>query len=49
MTFRAVAPEIALHTNRDNTKYAARLQTHKRSEGHTLLDMGCLLYTSRCV
>ena len=46
MTFRAVAPEIALHTNRDNTKYAARLQTHKRSEGHTLLDMGDLDFTA---
>lgn len=46
MTFRAIAPEIELHTNRDNTKYAARLQTHKHSEGHTLLDMGDLDFTA---
>ncbi len=46
MTFRAVAPEITLHTNRDNTKYAVRLQTHKQSAAHTLLDMGDLDFTA---
>lgn len=46
MTFRSVAPEIAMHTNRDNTKYATRLKTHKQSEMHTLLDMGDLDFTA---
>ena len=46
MTFRAFAPEVELHTNRDNTKYAARLATHKQSEKHTLLDMGDLDFTA---
>lgn len=46
MTFRAAAPEIELHTNRDNTEYATRLKTHKQSEGHTLLDMGDLDFTA---
>ena len=46
MTFRAVAPEIEMHTNRDNTKYAKRLKTHKKSEKHTLLDMGDLDFTA---
>ncbi len=46
MTFCSVAPEIQLYTNRDNTKYAKRLATHKVSEGHTLLDMGDLDFTA---
>lgn len=46
MTFRAFAPEVELHTNRDNTKYAARLATHKQSEKHTLLDVGDLDFTA---
>ena len=46
MTFRSVAPEIEMHTNRDNTKYAKRLKTHKQSEMHTLLDMGDLDFTA---
>lgn len=46
MTFRAVAPEVKLHTNRDNTKYAVRLKTHKQSEEHSLLDMGDLDFTA---
>lgn len=46
MTFRALAPEIQMHTNRDNTKYATRLITHKMSEKHTLLDMGDLDFTA---
>lgn len=46
MTFRAQAPEIEMHTNRDNTKYAKRLKTHKQSEMHTLLDMGDLDFTA---
>lgn len=46
MTFCAVAPEIKLFTNRDNTQYAARLKTHKQSENHTLLDMGDLDFTA---
>lgn len=46
MTFRAIAPEIELHTNRDNTRYATRLKTHKQSERHTLLDMGDLDFTA---
>ncbi len=45
MTFRAVAPQLTLHTNRDNTKYAARLKTHRQSKHHTLLDMGDLDFT----
>ena len=35
-----------MHTNRDNTKYAKRLKTHKQSEMHTLLDMGDLDFTA---
>lgn len=46
MTFRAVAPEVELKTNRDNTKYAKRLKTHKVSEEHSLLDMGDLDFTA---
>ena len=46
MTFGALAPEIELHTNRDNTQYAKRLKTHKQSEKHTLLDMGDLDFTA---
>ncbi len=46
MTFCAKAPEIQLYTNRDNTKYAKRLATHKMSEKHTLLDMGDLDFTA---
>ena len=46
MVFREQAPEIILHTNRDNTRYARRLKTHKQSEGHTLLDMGDLDFTA---
>ena len=46
MTYREAAPEILLHTNRDNTKYALRLKTHKQSEGNTLLDMGDLDFTA---
>lgn len=46
MTFGAFAPEIELHTNRDNTQYAKRLKTHKQSEKHTLLDMGDLDFTA---
>ena len=46
MTFRAVAPEIVMHTNRDNTRYARRLATHRQSEQHTLLDMGDLDFTA---
>ena len=46
MAFRALAPEVKMHTNRDNTAYASRLKTHKVSEGHTLLDMGDLDFTS---
>ena len=46
MVFRAQAPEVTMHTNRDNTKYAIRLKTHKQSEGHTLLDMGDLDFTA---
>lgn len=46
MTFCSVAPEIELHTNRDNTKYAVRLATHKQSEKHSLLDMGDLDFTA---
>lgn len=46
MTFCAAAPEIHLHTNRDNTQYAERLKTHRQSEGHTLLDMGDLDFTA---
>lgn len=46
MTFRALAPEIQMHTNRDNTKYATRLRTHMMSEKHTLLDMGDLDFTA---
>lgn len=46
MTFRSLAPEIHMHTNRDNTKYATRLRTHKKSEEHTLLDMGDLDFTA---
>ncbi len=46
MTFCDVAPEIKLYTNRDNTKYAERLKTHKVSQGHTLLDMGDLDFTA---
>ena len=46
MTYRAQAPEIVMHTNRDNTKYALRLKTHKISEGNTLLDMGDLDFTA---
>ena len=46
MTFRAVAPDIEMHTNRDNTRYAKRLKTHKQSEKHTLLDMGDLDFTA---
>jgi len=46
MTFCSTAPEIELHTNRDNTQYAKRLRTHKQSEGHTLLDMGDLDFTA---
>lgn len=46
MVFRAAAPEVTLHTNRDNTKYARRLKTHKQSEGNTLLDMGDLDFTA---
>lgn len=46
MTFGALAPEIRLHTNRDNTQYAVRLKTHKQSEEHTLLDMGDTDFTA---
>ena len=46
MVFRAQAPEITMHTNRDNTRYALRLKTHRQSEGHTLLDMGDLDFTA---
>lgn len=46
MTFRTAAPEIVLFTNRDNTRYATRLKTHRQSEKHTLLDMGDLDFTS---
>ena len=46
MVFRANAPDTVMHTNRDNTKYAVRLKTHKQSEGHTLLDMGDLDFTA---
>ncbi len=46
MVFRSQAPEIEMHTNRDNTKYATRLKTHKQSEEHTLLDMGDLDFTA---
>lgn len=46
MTFRSEAPEIELYTNRDNTKYAKRLRTHKKSEGNTLLDLGDLDFTA---
>ncbi len=46
MTFQAVAPEVELYTNRDNTKYAKRLATHKVSRKHTLLDMGDLDFTA---
>ena len=46
MAFRALAPEISLCTNRDNTRYAARLKTHKVSQEHTLLDMGDLDFTA---
>ncbi len=46
MTFCTVAPEIKLYTNRDNTKYAKRLETHKMSQDHTLLDMGDLDFTA---
>lgn len=46
MAFRELAPEIQIHTNRDNTKYAVRLRTHKQSEKHTLLDMGDLDFTA---
>ena len=46
MVFRASAPEVKMHTNRDNTAYAVRLRSHKISEGHTLLDMGDLDFTA---
>lgn len=46
MTFRSVAPEIEMYTNRDNTRYAKRLTTHKISEKNTLLDMGDLDFTA---
>ena len=46
MTFRTIAPNIIMHTNRDNTKYAIRLKTHKQSEQHSLLDMGDLDFTA---
>jgi FdrA protein len=46
MTFCDIAPEITLYTNRDNTKYAVALATHKHSEKHTLLDMGDLDFTA---
>lgn len=46
MTYREQAPEIVMHTNRDNTQYAVRLKTHKQSEGNTLLDMGDLDFTA---
>ena len=46
MTFCSVAPDITMHTNRDNTKYAVRLKTHKQSEQHSLLDMGDLDFTA---
>ena len=46
MVFREAAPEIVMHTNRDNTRYALRLKTHRQSEGHTLLDMGDLDFTA---
>ena len=46
MTFRNRVPELTIYTNRDNTEYARRLQTHKVSEGHTLLDMGDLDFTA---
>ena len=46
MTFRAQAPRVRMHTNRDNTRYAVRLKTHRQSEGHTLLDMGDLDFTA---
>ena len=46
MVFREFAPEIRLHTNRDNTRYTARLKTHTQSEENTLLDMGDLDFTA---
>lgn len=46
MCFCRNAPEVQLYTNRDNTRYARRLATHKISEGHTLLDMGDLDFTA---
>jgi FdrA protein len=46
ITFRIQAPDTLMHTNRDNTRYAVRLKTHKQSEGHTLLDMGDLDFTA---
>lgn len=46
MIFRKAAPDVRMHTNRDNTKYAERLKTHRKSEGHTLLDMGDLDFTA---
>lgn len=46
MAFRTEAPDLTIYTNRDNTEYARRLQTHKFSEENTLLDMGDLDFTA---
>jgi len=46
LTFRSMAPDIEVFTNRDNPKYAARLKTHKKSEKNTILDMGDLDFTA---
>lgn len=46
MTFCSLAPEILVHTNRNNAKFSKRLKTHLQSEKHTLLDMGDLDFTA---
>ncbi len=46
MTFRKEAPDLLMHTNRDNTEYAVRLKSHKQSEGNSLIDIGDLDFTA---